>query len=55
MGKSKKARRADDKALRDFQRQRKIMKWVTIAVAVLFVLAAAFTPVWGDKAGVVFS
>ena len=53
MGKSKKARRADDKALRDFQRQRKIMKWVTIAVAVLLVLAAAFTPVWGDKAGVV--
>jgi len=53
MGKSKRSRRADEKALRDFQRQRKIMKWITIVVAVLFVLAAAFTPQWGDKAGVV--
>ena len=53
MGKSKGARRADDKALREFQHQRKIMKYITIATAVIVVVAAALTPQLGDKAGVV--
>ena len=53
MGKSKGSRKADEKALREFQHQRKIMLYITIAAGALLVVAAALIPQWGDKAGVV--
>ncbi|MBQ3424914.1 MAG: hypothetical protein IJH38_06940 [Clostridia bacterium] len=53
MGKSKRVRKADEKALRDYQRQRKIMLYITIFTGALLVVAAALIPQWGDKAGVV--
>ncbi len=53
MGKSKRIRKADEKALRDFQRQHRIMLYITVTAGALLVIAAALIPTWGDKAGVI--